>query len=244
MNKIKNIILFTFNKKLSFFLITGFVIATIVGTVSHELGHYIIAKSFGYESTIQYDRINPKKPSIEGFIDSVFSKHGEQIESNQSFPGKEHFLAVAENCEYENRWITLGGPLQTMLTGTIGLALIFFYCKSFALTRRLNAKQWILIFISLFWLRQTANFAVSLINHFIAGKVRHYGDEISIAHYFGLPSLSLVGITGIIGAIVLSIVVFKFIPIKDRFTFLVSGLVGGILGSVLWFIILGPLLMP
>ena len=36
----------------------GFVLFTIIGTVSHEYGHIIVAKSLGYETTLHYGSMN------------------------------------------------------------------------------------------------------------------------------------------------------------------------------------------
>jgi hypothetical protein len=136
--------------------------------------------------------------------------------------------------------IRIGGPLQTMLTGTIGLILLFLWRKKFNINRNLLWSQWLLVFITLFWLRQSANMIMGI------GSLNKLGrnDESRIAYYlkWPLPSISIA--TGCIGLLVLAIVVFKFIPNKQRVTFLLAGLIGGIIGFWLWLIKLGPILMP
>ena len=47
-----------------------------------------------------------------------------------------------------------------------------------------------------------------------------------------------------IGAIICAIVIFKFVPLRQRLTFILAGLAGGGAGAVLWFISLGPRLLP
>ena len=42
------------NKKLFLYLTLTFIVATVVGTLSHEFGHYIVAKSLGYDADIHY----------------------------------------------------------------------------------------------------------------------------------------------------------------------------------------------
>ena len=131
-----------------------------------------------------------------------------------------------------------------MLTGTVGFIFLFVFRKKYYAADKLRFKQWLLIFSSLFWLRQVANFVTWLGGYFIKGKVFGHGDESGIAYHLGFPNWGIAFLTAFIGAIVLALVVFKFIPLKQRFTFIVSGLIGGISGYILWLKLLGPILMP
>ncbi|HRX92771.1 MAG TPA: hypothetical protein P5158_01575 [Chitinophagaceae bacterium] len=189
--------------------------STIIGTISHEAGHYITAKALGYHARINY------MSTIVILL----------INGKLTDP-KERML------------ITLGGPVQTILTGTIGLVLLFFFRRSFQSASKLNLKQWLIIFITLFWLRQTANFVIWVSNYFINGQFLTRGDEVKLARYFGLPEATIVTITALAGAIILFTVIFKFIPIAQRFTFILAGLFGGIAGYLLWFGGLGEMIMP
>jgi hypothetical protein len=203
------------DKKLFIVLIFSFIAATIIGTISHEFGHYIVAKYFGYEARINYAATfwhppDPGDPIVTG-------------------------SPVA---------ITLGGPVQTMLTGTIGLCLLFFFRKSFFTVEKLSLKQWIMIFISLFWLRQTANFSSWLGGYLLKGEFSSRPDEIRIANYFDLPSGMVITVTAIIGALILAVITFRFIPVKQRLTFLAAGLSGGIAGYVFWLVLFGKYIMP
>ena len=196
-------------------LILGFMASTIIGTISHEAGHYITAKALGYHARINY----------MSTID-ILPINGKLTDPE------------------ERMLITLGGPVQTILTGTIGLVLLFFFRRSFQSASKLNLKQWLIIFITLFWLRQTANFVIWVSNYFINGQFLTRGDEVKLARYFGLPEATIVTITALAGAIILFTVIFKFIPIAQRFTFILAGLFGGIAGYLLWFGGLGEMIMP
>lgn len=100
-----------------------------------------------------------------------------------------------------------------------------------------------MIFLTLFWLRQTANFSIWLIDYLSTGDLSG-PDEVYLAKKLELPYWLLMAITGVIGGVVLAIVVFKFIPLRQRFTFIVSGIFGGISGYLLWLELLGPVVMP
>jgi hypothetical protein len=203
------------DRRLFLYLTIGFVLATIVGTLTHEFGHYITAKLLGFDAHIKY-------------ASTYYTKSN----PNQSFGRSDIIL------------ITLGGPIQTMLTGTIGLFFLCIYHKSYRIAQQLSFIQWTLIFISLFWLRQTANFFTGLGTYIIFGKVSNHSDEIRLDRYFGLHGWTLTTLTATIGIIVLSIIVFRLIPLKQRLTFILSGLIGGISGYILWLYILGPKLIP
>jgi hypothetical protein len=205
---------FHFNRKLFLYLSLAFILMTIIGTISHEFGHYLSAKILGFNS-----RINYGMTMLEN-------------NPNKSMSNKEYFL------------FTLGGPIQTILTGTLGLALLFLFRKTFNQTEKLSVLQWTLIFISLFWLRQVANMFTWILFYFINGKFGMRGDEIKIARYLELPKWSVLLTTAVIGAFVLWKVIFIFIPEKVRFTFILSGLAGGICGYIFWLKIFGKILMP
>ena len=54
----------TFDKGLFIKLFFAFIIVTIIGTLTHQLGHYLMAKYFGYSAKINYASVQitcPKK---------------------------------------------------------------------------------------------------------------------------------------------------------------------------------------
>jgi hypothetical protein len=210
--------------------------ATIIGTLSHESGHYVVAKNMGYKANIHYASVSS---ALSDSINDITFQYRKQIEEGSYFPDKEKYERFRRN----SLLISIGGPLQTLLTGTIGLILLFAWKKSFKTTQKLTAGQWFIIFITLFWLRQTANLVVWL-GTFLLTKRFSYSDEIGIARTLGLPFWSLIVITGIIGIIVLYTVIFKFIPKPQRLTFILSGMAGGVAGYILWLYLLGPVLLP
>lgn len=203
----------------------AFILTTIIGTLSHEWGHYIVAKKLGYNASIHYAYTSWERPD-------------ELSETN-------YIKGVQINRYYRNSfWIGMGGPLQTMLTGTIGLLLLSFSRRRMRTLQELRPGQWILVFLSLFWLRQAANFVLWSGDYLLKGDFSRSADEIKMAYYLELPFWSLIAITGIIGLFILGIVIFRFIPKHQRFTFVLAGITGGVAGYFLWLELLGPKLMP
>ena len=76
-----------------------FIIFTIVGTLSHELGHFVVAEYLGYKTTIHYASIS--MPEFE----TTFNQNLDSFE-------------LVKN---DLLLIKLGGPIQTVTVGTIGI---------------------------------------------------------------------------------------------------------------------------
>lgn len=109
---------------------------------------------------------------------------------------------------------------------------------------KLSIKHWVLVFMTMLWLRQIANASIGVLVYIFQGRVMQKGDESSVSLKLGLPVYTLDFLTGFGGLVIVSIVIFKFIPLSQRFTFILSGLVGGVLGYILWMEILGPKILP
>jgi len=193
-------------------LIVAFILATIIGTVSHESGHYFVAKYLGYDAKIHYSYTTVNSPGE--------SNSGHQFH------------------------VTLGGVLQTLITSVIGLILLFVFRKSFTGKTELSLNQWIIIFISLFWLRQPANLFMGAGEYLLTGKFPPGFDEIKISRYLDLPNGFILVLTAILGLIILSVVIFRFIPSRLRNTFILAGLIGGISGYFLWMKVVGRIILP
>ncbi|ESU20486.1 hypothetical protein FEDK69T_30110 [Flavobacterium enshiense DK69] len=202
----------TINIKLLIYLAFGFIASTIIGTLSHEFGHYLIAETLGYDASINY--------------------------ASTSYSNSKEFV------ENDSFWITLGGPLETIITGTIGFTFLIVNRKSFEKSDRLNLNQWVIIFISLFWLRQLANLFMGLTGLLKRGHFSTRSDESKLDYFFNLKTGTTLSLTAILAAIILAIIVYKFIPRKQLFTFLISGIVGGISGYYLWLVAFGKIILP
>lgn len=108
----------TYNLRLFIFLVIGFISATVIGTLSHEFGHYAVAEYLGYDASINYGSTALNHTGI--------------------IPAGDRFL------------ITLGGPAETILTGTVGVILLLLYRKSYRRASQLNFKQWTIVFCGSF----------------------------------------------------------------------------------------------
>lgn len=217
---------------------------TIIGTLSHEYGHIIIAKYFGHETELHYGSM-----SFEGsdkFLDyeSIYKEYKHEINNDLSFPEKAEFDSLLEKLKTEYLLILIGGPAQTILTGLFGLFLLFLR-RNFIRNNGLKLIDWLLIFLSLFWLRKVFNLVGSIASGLFNGTGIYFsGDEAKISKYLELPISTIPVILGILGLLISIFVIFRIIPIKLRLTFIIGGLIGGISGFIIWMNILGPIILP
>jgi hypothetical protein len=108
----------------------------------------------------------------------------------------------------------------------------------------LSFGLWLVIYFALFWLRQTTNLLVGIGYYLTRPVYRGRSDEFGIARLLHLPHWSFLIVTGIIGLILLAIILFRFVPLKQRLTFMAAGLAGGITGYLSWLVWFGKFILP
>lgn len=246
-----------FYPKLLVGLTIGFIGFTIVGTISHEAGHYIVAKYYGFDATIHYGYTDfGKMPThyrqnaeaIKALRDKykLIKKRGEHyfLADSVDFPEKPYYETLVQQQQQTLFPIHLGGPVQTMMTGTIGWGLLILNRKWWRGKKPLPVAIWLVIFVALFWLRQSFNFMMAVYAMLMKGEWSSRMDEVKIANDLQLWPATISLITGLVGLYVLAFISLRVVPKTQRLTFLVSGLVGGLLGFWIWLGWLGPKLMP
>ena len=62
-------------------------------------------------------------------------------------------------------------------------------------------------------------------------------------YFFNFETGTTLSVTAILALIILIVIIYKFIPRQQLFTFLISGLIGGVSGYYLWMIVFGKILM-
>ncbi len=230
-------------RKLLIFTI-AFILFTPIGTVSHEYGHVIVAKYFGYETTLHYGSMNYDSGELKDRLDAIRTEFEKEIEAGADFEKRTEYERGVEKLRSNRLWITMGGPIQTILTGTIGL-LILVYRKKKRKLGGLKMIDWLAIFLTLFWLREVFNLVMSVGRELIAPNGSWFGgDERKISLGLDLWAGTVPIIMGVIGFVISIFVIFRMVPKHLRFTFILSGLIGGIIGLVLWMDIIGPILLP
>lgn len=215
-------------------LTISFIAFTAIGTLCHEYGHVIMAKILGYETTLHYGSMEFDDSKL---INTIKTLESINKESNKVQNLKQiHWL--------HNILIAAAGPLQTILTGSIGFFLLLSYNRN-KTPKPPTFFEWVLVFSTLFWLRQVFNWINSILTEIITPDGSYFtGDEKKIAELLGIWPGTIATILGLVGSAVCFWVVFKFMPKNRRLVFILSGILGAPLGYILWMKILGPSVLP
>lgn len=216
----------------------GFIIFTVVGTLSHEAGHYLIAKKYYKNPSFHYGSVSLSEWKEYDRFEKWYIAH---CDSNKTIASehKETYLNFQNRLKRHGFYTSIAGPVQTILFGTIGFVALLFRQK-----KRFGIKNWLLVFLTFFWARALFILITITVKWILIGKLSPHADEVKIATYLEWHPLSVALIFGIFASLILTYTLFKIIPLRYRFTFLSAGLVGSFLGFWLWFKLLGPIIIP
>lgn len=233
-----------FNLKKYFYFSTVFVLFTVIGTISHEYGHILVAKFVGFDTELHFSSMTYNVSQLNEEIDSIYQRNEEALDNGLDFEDKEEYLAAHKRRIKNILVISLGGPLQTILTGLLGL-LIILWRRKFIKNQRLKVFDWLAVFLSLFWLREVFNLVISIGSELLSPDGKYFGgDERKISSLLGIWPGSLSVILGLIGLAISLYIVFWVVPKKMQLTFILSGIIGGTLGFYSWMYCIGPILIP
>ena len=224
-------------------LTVAFMLFTVIGTLSHEYGHVIVAQKLGYNTTLHYGSMNYNS-NLKDKITEIYIENKTEIDNETKFEQKTEFENGTKKLTSDNLLISIGGPLQTILTGIIGLSILFWQ-KEKRKKYDLKLIDWLAIFLSLFWLREAFNFLMSIGNELVKPNGSYFGgDEKMISELLNLPIGTISILLGTLGIAISTFIIVRIVPTKLRITFILSGLIGGISGYILWMNILGPKILP
>ena len=143
--------------------------------------------------------------------------------------------------------ITLGGPLQTTLTGMVGLIGLWIIRRKETIDAW-NTRHLLFITLAFFHSREVFNTGWGFLRRLIQGpSLTPYrgarGDETHIFQYYGINQNAGHMALLIIFSAVLAYVTFILVK-RHRLQLIVFGGAGAFAGGLLWLLWLGPVLMP
>jgi len=230
--------------KLLLILIIAFIPFIVIVAISHEYGHITVAKFLGYETKLHYASMYYDDSELSNKIKEIYSHYKFEIEHDQNFSKKAEYESGVNKLNSDGLLISIGGPLQTIITGMIGFLILMWRRKSIYKSG-LNFSDWLAVFLTLFWLREIFNLITSIGGEIISPNGTWFGgDELYISQSLNLWSGTISIILGIIGLTIITYITFKLLPKKIRLIFITSGFIGGIFGFILWVNIIGPKILP
>jgi len=234
--------MFNFNLKSFFLFLLVFIICVPIGKLHHESGHYLAGKAVGINSRINYmSTIYTNSRSYYKEYFDLYDKNRDAIENGRDFKDKLVLEKLKWHHSLNSFIFTLGGPLITILTGTIAFILLLRLYKK---EKVLSPLHYILVFLSLLWLRAPANLFTGLYYQINTGHLSRRGDEVKLSTYFYLNSQFFDLLLGGIGFLIGCIIIFKIIPLQHRLSFILAGLIGGNWAFYFWMYQIGPIVLP
>lgn len=199
----------TIHKKHLIFLTIGFILFTIIGTVSHEFGHIIVAKSLGYDTTLHYGSMTYDDSHFKKRIVKIYTENKTEIATGTSFQNKAEYEKGVEKLTNDILLVRIGGPLQTIITGVIGLLIIYLRRKKIK-EFGLKLMDWLALFLSLFWLREVFNLIMSITSEFINPNGSYFGgDEKLVSELLNVWSGTVSLVLGVIGFVISVFIIFR-----------------------------------
>lgn len=231
------------NFKFQLLFYFSIILVVIIGTLTHELSHYITARYLGYDAKISYSSVNYKS------INDTNANHLSLIKKyNQS-----------NTKNFDDLVIKISGPTQTILVSLIALLilelnLLVFTTQNLVKYQEIedginesannsNILRYILILLTLFSLRQPVNLFTWILGYITTGQFSNSGDEYYISEYYGLPNYFILLSTSVVSIAILVRLIIKHIKNAYRITFLLIVFLGGISGYLLWIVYLGKYIL-
>lgn len=197
-----------------------FFVAAIAGTLLHECGHALVAMYFGFHPQVHY----------------AYCSYGSTNDWKLVEEGKLMYYTYPQTI-----WMTLGGPLQTILTGTIGLVGLW------VLSRRTTVDAWNtkhLLWIALtYFYSRTIFVSVVLIYGLYIGNLYRGSDESKLLSYWEINPLTGNLVMLIVSSAILAYATFVLVK-KHRLQLIIFGALGSAVGAWFWLYYAGKWILP
>jgi len=203
----------------------------ISGHLTHELGHYSVARLLGYDAKINYK--STKIIDLNPVFRELAYEHQKKTftsvdEEKKKKIHKDYILTFA------------GGPLITIIMGCTGF--LIFMLHHAREKDILSIYSLLSISISLHWLRFPVNYLITLF-YLLIGKIT-FCDETIIANYFDINEFWITTPLAIFGLIVLTCISYYLYKLRLFKIFISCLTLVGCISYGLWFYLLGPLVLP
>ena len=150
-----------------FLILTAvFILFTVIGTLSHKYGHIAVAKSLGYETKLHYGSMSyypegylndPDFDAVNALTKDYVNTEYDAIPLEIKEKADEYYeilrMRYSRKENNDSLLIRIGGPLQTILTGVIGLMILIIRRKSIRMNG-LKLLDFLAVFLGLFLVKR------------------------------------------------------------------------------------------
>ena len=223
------------------YFIIAFILITPVGTITHELGHLFVAKNLGYNTVLHHSSLSWNNELLKS-LKNQYEKFELQIENDLPFKGKREYNINIKTLNKHRLLIVFGGVALTLIFSSIAFILLLY--RIIIKKKKFTSFDWLLSFVSLFWIREPANLILSIVKGIkLNNDIYFYGDDAKMAKLLGLHEGAILIPLSII-AILISLMILKTIPNRRKKEFVIAGLIGCPIGFILWVFVIGPIILP
>lgn len=232
-----------------------FVLFYGIESFTHECGHYIAARVVGHrQPVIHYKSTDTGRNALQEEFRWFGKTYKDKIARRERLPNHERYAEVCTQLEdaweqmkaqkftREHAIIAMAGPLETVLTGMVGLLIMLYKRKKFEQAERLKVWQWIVVFAALFWLVPAVGLFAGIAFMVVPGLSDTSSDIYRMCLHFGINNSVVYLAMGALGVMAV-VATFKLVPRKQRLTLGMALIVGGTTGYFLWNIV-GPVVLP
>jgi hypothetical protein len=176
----------------------------MIGTLTHELGHFAVAKCIGIKPIMHYGSCT-------------------YLNADGQITKMSIFLLNAS------------GPIFTIAFGSIGFISQFTGIPDLPIRILINRT------LALFWVREVLVCIIYMVFHCLG--ITWHGDEVRCADILGMNPAYLILLFGLFGLFISVYTLFYYSKL-DQKEFTIGAFIGSVVGGVLWFSWIGPILLP
>jgi hypothetical protein len=215
--------------KLTLWLLLGFILISLVGSLTIEGTRVLTGKKLGYECRYF------KGLGIYLFGSPQISESMDKLKATglsfEELKDQKEYLSLLKQNQFNQAIIEASGILLTTILSILG---IFFLIHGRSKKDDMKLKNWIGFFISLLFVRYLIRYSYTI----------YYGgiscQEFTIFKSLGIGSFLTIYILFGLGMLLSFWILFQ-LPKNLRLLITITGMVGGFLGLIIWMKYLGPI---
>ncbi len=238
--------------QLTFLLLFAFITLCISAIVLNLYTWNLVAHRLGYNTEIYYrgyvsacNRSVPNEKQRE--FRRIYDQYETQIKNGESFPEKKIYDTLDAGFKADTAWIDLLSEGIFALFSFTGLTILWINRKRIEIERKsgqLKLFTWLFVLIALYCHWFIMDFVFKLIEVNMGVPLEFNAWITWLAHNYHISGWIFLSFNCLVSLIVLAYTAFRIVPRRQLMPFLIAGLAGGVLSRLIWYSLLGSIVMP